>query len=80
MTLPLRQPPNPTTTLAEMEEALVYVARLVSAGYVVYAPIMDRLIEMLREARKSSPVARADAVLAAYNRAGGLNAIREMNP
>lgn len=73
--LRLQGPP----TIAEMEDALVYVARLVSAGYTVYTPIMDRLIEDLRVARRADPVARAEAVLAAYNRAGGLNAIRAMN-
>lgn len=80
MRLPVSHHVRRKPTIVEMEEALVYAARLVSAGYVVYTPIMDRLIDQLRDARHQDPVARADALLAAYKRAGGLNAIRSINP
>ena len=66
----------PEPTVAEIREALVYVAYAVEKYGDVYAPILDRLEREMAAAQKETPRDRARRILEAHTFDGGLKAIR----
>lgn len=62
---PRWQPPDREPTLAEIEEAVLYIAYVVETYGERYAPVMDSLVAALEEARKrgGSPTERAKRIL-----------------
>lgn len=68
---------NREPTLAEIEEATLYSAYLVEKLGEQYAPIMDRLVIELEEARKrgGSPTERAKRILDEAEADGRLAAV-----
>ncbi|MFD2679058.1 hypothetical protein [Camelimonas lactis] len=65
----------PLSKVQRIERALVLAAYIVTRHGEKYAGYIDRLEAELAEARKVDPMARAQAILDRYTRAGGVNAI-----
>lgn len=67
----------PEPTIAEIREAMVYVAYLVEKYGDAYAPVLDRLEREFAAAQsRESPRSRAQRILQAHTFDGGLKAIR----
>ncbi len=72
-----RRDPDREPTLAEIEEAVLYIAYVVETYGERYAPVMDSLVAALEEARKrgGSPTERAKRILDEAEADGRLAAV-----
>lgn len=59
-------------TVAEIEDALIFVAYVVKLHGPRHAPLMYRLQAELEKAKREDPMAEADRILMLYTRQGNL--------